>query len=398
MNRNDALTSSLSRFQTIALGVGVIGLIALGAGAAVNLEQFFKAYLYGYLFCLGVPLGSLGLMMLHHLSGGRWGIAVRRLLEASAMTMPFMALLFIPIASTFFINGGHTLYLWANLEEVAKDPILTFKSPYLNVSSFLLRAAIYFTIWICLAFFLRQMSLEQDRTGNPGLVKRMRVLSGAGLALFVLSASFAAFDWGMSLDPHWFSSMYGVLFMVGGGLTTLAVLIITLSMLLDSEQLTGLVSINELHDLGKFMFAFVIIWAYMSFGQYLIIWSGDLAESVPWYVRRTGEGWQWIAVCLIFAHFFLPFILLLSRYNKRTPRIIATIAAWIVVMRLIDITWWILPEFHVSVLNISWIDIAAPLGIGGIWFWLFIQNIKGKALLPMKDPGMEALMHSGGHH
>ncbi len=390
----------LNQFQTVSLIVGIIGVVLLGLGAMLDIEQFFRSYLFGYLFALSIPLGSLVWMMIHHVTGGGWGVAVRRIFESSAMTLPIMALLFIPVILATWGGFGEQglLYEWSSPEIVEGDPIIAHKQLYMNPQAFLIRAIIYFVIWAGLALLLRSWSLSQDRTGNPALATRMRGLSGVGIVLFVLATTFAMFDWGMSLDPHWFSSMYGVLYMIGDGLITLAFTVTILSMLINHEPLSEYVSTKEIHDLGKLMFGFTVLWAYVSYGQYIIIWSGDVAEFTPWYAHRTQNGWQWVAVTLMGLHFFLPFLVLLSRKIKQNLRTLVPIAIWMIVMRLIDMSWLILPEFHESVAGIHWMDIAAPLGMAGIWCAIFIWILKSRPLLPMNDPNMEALILRGGHH
>lgn len=399
MNRAETANGPLNTLQMVALVVGVVGVALLGLGFAINPEQFFRSYLFGFLFSISVPLGCLGFMMLHHMTGGTWGLTVRRMFEAGALTLPLMALLFAPIALTLlgFFGDPGILYHWANPEVVRGDPILEHKTPYLNVPFFLARTAGYFLIWALLAVLLRNWSIQQDRTGNVGLVQRMRMVSAPGIVLFVLTVSFAAFDWGMTLDPHWFSTIYGVMFLVGDGLFTLAFLIVMVGLLINREPMAGVVSTKQVHDLGKLMLAFTVLWAYVSFAQYLIIWSGNIAEFTPWYVRRTAGGWEWFTVVLILFHFLVPFFLLLSRRNKQKLSFLMGIALWMIVMRLLDLSWVILPEFHSTVANVSWMDFAAPLGLFGIWLAVFLALLKRQPLLPANDPGMVDFAF-GGHH
>jgi hypothetical protein len=227
----------------------------------------------------------------------------------------------------------------------------------------------------------------------------MRMLSGIGIALFVLTVTFATFDWGMSLDPHWFSSIYGALYIVGSGLITLCFMVIVMNMLTRTEPLSRIVAVDQFHDLGTLMFAFTVLWAYMSFGQYVIIWSGNVAEFVPFYIHRTQGGWQYLALVLMAAHFFLPFFLLLSRRNKRNVTMLTGIAVFMIIMRLLDLSWVILPNFHETMAQISWMDIAAPVGMVGVWVGIFAQLLKSQPLIPVNDPNMDLLkLDAGKHH
>ncbi|MCG8351096.1 MAG: hypothetical protein MI924_25280 [Chloroflexales bacterium] len=398
MNRAET-NSQLNAFQLMALVVGVIGIALLALGFFLSAEQFFQSYLFGYLFCLSLPLGCFGLMLLQHLTGGTWGLATRRLLEAGAMTLPVMGLLFIPIAlSVTGVYGQEgILYHWSN-PEALEDPFIAHKAPYLNSQFFILRAVIYFVIWAGIAFLIRRWSLEQDQTGNPKLPARMRVLSGLGVIFFVVTVTLAMTDWGMSLDPHWFSTMYGPMFMVGEGLITLAFMIVMMRLLLNTEPMAGVVSTKQVHDVGKLMLAFTVLWAYVSFSQYLIIWSGNVAEFTPWYVRRAEGGWEWFPIVLIIFHFFLPFFLLLSRRRKKNVALLGSVAIFIIFMRLVDMSWLILPEFHETVIAVSWTDLVAPLGLLGLWITIFLWIVKRRPLLPYNDPGMVDFAIGGGHH
>ncbi len=409
MNRTATVNPQLNTLQMVALVIGVIGAALLGLGAFLNFEQFLESYLFGFLVALSVPLGCLGLLLLQHLTGGGWGIAVRRLLEAGAITLLFMALLFVPIGlAVAGVFGEGVLYHWTDAAlwtagSPEFDPIVAHKLPYLNSQAFLIRSAAYFVIWIGLAFLLRSWSLEQDRTGNPGLAIRMRMLSGVGVALLVLTVSFSAFDWGMSLDPHWFSTIYGVIFMINDGLFTLGFLILMMRLLIDREPMAGVVATKQVHDLGKLLLGFTVLWAYVSFSQYVIIWSGNVAEFTPWYIRRTSGGWEWFTVALILFQFFVPFFLLLSRRRKRNLSMLVSVAVWLIVMRFVDLSWVILPEFHETVLAVSWMDFAAPLGMLGLWVALFLGVLKRQPLLPENAPGIDDMraahaVHAGGHH
>jgi len=399
----------LSRLQTFGIGAAVIGLALLLLGYfVVGAEQFFRSYLFGFYFTVSLSLGSLAFLMIQHLTGGAWGVTVRRMLESGAMLMPVMGLLFIPIILATFsetctaLGLTHPLYEWANPALVTPgspefDPAIYHKLPWLTPMFFAARAVIYFVIWTGLAFMLRSWSVEQDRTGNQAMAARMRMISGIGLALFVISATFAAFDWTMSLNPHWFSSMYGAHYMVSSGLLTLAFMIVMLTQVRQSPIFEQHVTIKPIHDIGKLMLAFTVLWTYLSYGQFVIIWAGDIAESTPWFIDRTNGGWVVLVPILMLFQFFVPFFLLLSRRNKRNINSLATIAALIVLMRFIDASWIVLPAFHANILEVSWMNFAAPVGLLGVWVTIFASNLQRASLLPLNDPNMEWL-HAGGHH
>jgi hypothetical protein len=404
-----ARVPQLSRLQTLGLGAAVIGIALLAVGYfVVGPDQFCRSYLFGFYFAMSFALSSLGFLLLQHLTGGAWGVTVRRMLEAGALAMPVMALLFVPIVlatfpSTMGILGlTHPLYQWADPALVTPssptyDPGIAHKLPWLTPEFFAIRGAIYFIVWSSLALILRSWSIQQDRTGSEVMRARMRMISGIGLALFVISISFAAFDWTMSLDPHWFSSMYGVQYMVSSGLTMLAFLILMFTQIEGTEIFKAHVSIKPIHDIAKLMLGFTVLWTYVTYMQYNIIWSGDLAESTPWFVVRTHGGWLTVVPILMVFQFFLPFFLLLSRRRKQSVSTVAPIAALIIIMRFVDLSWIVLPSFHESITQVNWTEFAAPVGLAGIWLAVFAWNLQRAALLPLNDPNMEWL-HAGGAH
>lgn len=378
------------RFQRGSLIVGVIALVLCGLGALASREQFFYSYLMAYSFWLGIALGSLGIFMLHNLTGGAWGVVIRRLLESAMRTLPLMLILFLPL---FF--GLENLYEWARPEAVAKDPSLQHKSGYLNAPFFLLRSALYFALWIGAAYFLTRWSRDHDRTANPRLIERLRILSGPGLAVYVLTITFASIDWLMSLEPHWYSTIYGVHFLGSHVLSAFALMILVAGWLARGEPFSDVFRPSHFHDLGNLLLAFVMLWAYFAFSQWLIIWSGNLPEEVTWYVRRTRGGWEWIALALIVFHFFLPFFLLLMRGIKRRVQALGALAAAIVFMRLLDIFWYTLPAFHRGALHIHWMDIAAPIGLGGVWLAVFIWQLRLAPLIPLNHPSTKEMLEGG---
>lgn len=380
---------NLQSLRTKALVVGIAGLVA--CLLRFDAGQSFQSYLLGFLFCLLLPLGSLAVLMLHHMVGGAWGFVIRRQLEAAARTIPLMAVLFVPL-----LFGMTELYPWADPQKVAANEHLAHKTPYLNFGFFLGRAIFYFVVWTILALLLSRWSSSQDETGGKASQRRLQNVSAGGLVLFGLTISFAAVDWGMSLEPLWFSTIYGALFIVGGALSSIVLTIIVLAALRDRKPLDQVVTSDHFHDLGKLLLAFVMLWAYISFSQYLIIWSGNLAEEVPWYLSRGRGGWEHVALVLIILHFFVPFALLLSRKRKRSSRALVRVAALVLALRFVDMVWLIVPAFHPGELTLDWLDFVAPLGIGGLWLACFLWVLEGQPLLPLRDPRFESLVAASG--
>ncbi len=344
------------------------------------IEQLFRSYLVAYLFWLGIALGCLPLLMLHHLVGGAWGFVVRRILEAGTRTLPLMLLLFVPL-----LLGIHSLYEWSHSDVLTNDQVLQAKHAYLNVPFFIIRAAIYFFVWMAVAFLLNRWSAEQDATGNPVLVRRFQLLSAPGIVVYSLAITFASIDWGMSLEPHWFSTIYGMLFIVGQALTALAFVIPVAGFLAESPPVSDVMTPDVLQDLGNLLLTFVMLWAYIAFSQYLIIWSGNLPEEIPWYLHRGTNGWQWVAAFLALFHFAIPFLLLLGRANKRSKTFLGAIAAAVLLMRWVDMYWLIAPSFSPNV-GIHLFDIVLFALIGGVWLHVFWKQLTKRALLPLRDP------------
>ena len=377
----DVAIPELKDLQQRLLIAGAVGAVVSVLGFLLNSRQFFQSYLMAYMLWLGVTLGCLALGMVHQLSGGAWGVLIRRPIGAASRVIPLMTVLFLPIAL-----GVMRIYPWTNADLVAHDEALQHKQLYLNVPFFLTRAAIYFLTWNALSYFLNRWSLEQDRTGDPRIARRMQMLSGGGLVAYGLTITFASFDWMMSLEPHWYSTIYGVLILGGQGLSSLAFLIIVLVWLSRRPPLDQIVVPAHFHDLGNLMLAFVMLWAYFSFSQYLIIWAGNLPAEIAWYLHRMQTGWRPIAVVLMLFHFALPFVVLLSRTVKRQGRLLVRVAIAVLVVRLVDLWWLIGPEFHTDGIAVSWMDAWIPLSVGALWLAAFIYQLRGRAILPVHDP------------
>ena len=382
MNVNAELDATLGRLLPRALGVGLLALGICGIGGLFDPTQFFRSYLFAYLFWLGIALGSLAVLMVHHITGGAWGFLIRRLLEASAMTLPLMALLFLPI-----LFGMHAIFSWSHPEVIAAEKVLQHKSHFfLNVSWFVARTVVYFVLWIGLAWILRKWSLEQDRTGVPAITRRFQHLCGPGLVVYVVTVSLASIDWIMSLEPKWYSTIFGLVIICGQALSAVAAMIVAAVWLVGRKQLTALVEPENFRDLGHMLLAFVLLWTYMAFSQYLIIWSGDLSTEAIFYVHRSHGGWQWVALFLAMFHFFVPFTLLIFGGIKKNVRLLAAIAATLLCAHLVDNFWLVQPTFSTTGLHVHWMDMLLPLGLGGLWLTAFVRQIRGHALVPLHDP------------
>jgi hypothetical protein len=377
----DQLIPELATYQRRLFMAGAIGAALSVIGLFVNAAQFFQSYLMTFMMLLGATLGCLAFGMIHQLSGGAWGVVTRRIFGAASRVLPLLTLMYLPI-----VFGMHHLYEWTHEDVVAADEVLRGKRLYLNTPFFLARAALYFAVWNAISYFLNRWSLEQDRNPDPRIARRVQRLSGGGLLAYGLTITFASFDWVMSLDPHWFSTIYGILFIGGQGLTALAFLIVALEWLSRREPLNTIVVPAHFHDLGNLMLAFVMLWAYFSFSQYLIIYSANLPEEITWYTRRLFTGWRVIGVMLVVLHFAVPFLILLSRTVKRAPQLLVKVAIGVLVVRLVDLFWLIAPEFHREGLVVSWLDVALPLSLGAVWLGAFIRQLRGRALVPVHDP------------
>lgn len=396
MNSANTSTLDVSRFQRIALIVGAAGVVLLIVGYVLNHDQFFRSYLFAFTFWIGIALGSLVLLMLQHLTGGGWGMVIRRPLEAATRTLPLMLLLFIPI-----LLGNHSLYPWTHADHAAE---LGDKARYyLNLPFFVIRVAVCFGIWFLLAFFLNKWSREQDRTGDRNLAKKMRVLSGPGIILFVLTVTIVSVDWVMSLDPHWMSTMFGFLFVAAWGVSALAFVIAVMATISKHAPLNQIMAPRYFHDLGKLLLALVMLWTYFAFSQYLIIWSGDLPEEIRYYLPRTKGVWGAIAVTVALLHFALPFLFLLSRSVKRDARKLLLLAVLILVMRLIDFYWMIAPNFLVTPeysapFRMHWLDFVAPVALGGLWLAAYAWQLGKQSLVALNDPRYEGVLEQAQSH
>ncbi len=383
---------SVGRLQQSALAIGGIALILALFGAVRSPELFYPSYLMSFMLILGLALGSLGLVMLQHLTSGHWGIIIRRPLESATRTLPLVAAFFLPIA---FIGMKYLYGAWLDPEKVKKEPLSDFQRGYLTHNGYLTRAVIYFAIWLLLMFIFNRLSRQQDADREDrALRRRLNMLAGPGIIVYVFAMSFAAIDWVMSLSPHWASTIYGFLFVVGQLISSMALMIAVVVLLARAEPLAGILQKRHLHDLGKLLLAFVMLWAYFDFSQLLIIWSGNQPEEISFYRTRLYGEWGVVAVIVLVFHFFVPFFLLLSQDVKRNAKLLPKIAVWLIFMRLVDLFWMTRPEFTSRAVP-TWLDIVLPLALGGLWLGFFAFNLKQLPLLPVGDPKLEEAIE---HH
>ncbi|MBZ5641325.1 MAG: hypothetical protein LAO19_01070 [Acidobacteriia bacterium] len=388
--RNDSL--NLNRLPMQLAGAGAVLLAVCAAAGFADRADFFRSYLVAYLFWIGITLGCLAVLMVQHLTGGQWALVIRRILEAGTRTLPLMAVAAIPL-----LLGMHSLYSWSLPGQT--DPVILGKQLYLNTNFFIVRMVIYFCVWFSLAYFLNKGSRTEDAEGaGLPLALRLEAISGFGLVLYGFTVTFAGIDWVMSLEPRWYSTIYGLLFMVGQALAAMAFSIAVLIWLSDSEPLSRSVQPAHYQDLGSFLLTFVMLWAYLEFSQFLIIWGGNLNSEIPWYLRRMQGTWGHVGLLLVVLNFALPFFLLLFRHVKRRKRSLLIVAGLVLLMRLVDMFWMVLPAFGGGNARLTWMNVALPLGFGGIWLAYFIWQLQKAPILPVHDPRMEGVaQHAAGH-
>ena len=384
---------SVGHVQQRALIAGVIGVVLCVIGYVKSPESLLHSYLLAFMFILGLSLGSLGLLMLQHLTGGMWGIVIRRPLESATRALPLVFILFAPI---FF--GFRYLYgAWLNAPTTGEHRLSDFQQHYLTANWFHIRALIYFAVWLLLMWVFNSWSRKQDvDREDRALRRRLKMLAGPGIILYVFAMSFAAIDWVMSLSPHWASTIYGFLYVAGQLISSMSLMICVVVLLSRAPVFQGVLKPRYLHDLGKLLLAFVMLWAYFSFSQLLIIWSGNSPEEISFYRSRLYGEWGYVSVIILIFHFFVPFFLLLSRDLKRNPSLLPKVALWLIFMRFVDIYWLTRPEFTASAIPSLW-DLAAALGLVGLWFFVFAWQLQKMPLLPLGEPKLEEVLDPHEH-
>jgi len=394
MNAQDyRAPESVDRMRQRALIAGVVGLLLCLLGIVKYPAQFFPSYLLAFMFVLGLSLGSLGLLMMQHLTGGDWGIVIRRPLESATRVLGLVAVLFVPI----FFGMKYLYTAWLHAPNSGEGALSEFQRGYLTQSGFRFRAIIYFVIWGVMVFLFNRWSREQDaRPEDVSIVRRFKMFSGPGIILYVFVMTFASIDWVMSLSPHWASTIYGFVFIAGQLISSMALMVAIVVLLARAGPLSGVLQARHIHDLGKFLLTFVMLWAYFEFSQLLIIWSGNQPEEISFYHSRLYSQWGVVAVLVVIFHFFVPFFLLLSRDLKRNTKLLAGVAIWLIVMRLVDLFWYIRPEFTPSAWPNLW-DLAAVLAVAGLWFFFFAGQLKQLPVLPVGDPKLAGAIANHEH-
>jgi hypothetical protein len=360
-------------------------------------DEFYRAYLVGFMCWLGLALGSMAIIMIRHLTGGGWGVVIRRLQGAAMRTLPLLALLFLPI-----IFGIHNLYIWARpLSEVAdahlRAHLEDITKTYLTTGGFIWRAVFYFAVWNLLSFLLSKWSKEGDKPGSPDNTDRFKAVAGPGLILYGFTISFAAIDWIMSLDPSWVSTIFGLVILIGQVLSAMCFAVVVERILFDYKPMSEMLKPDFVHDHGKWMLAFTMVWAYFNYSQWLIIWAGNLPAEITYYMRRLNGGWGYLGLVIVIFHFAVPFSILLSRSFKRDIRRLVWLAAWLLLMRYLDNLWIIEPNFS-QTLKFTVADFVVPIAIGGLWLAYFFHNLSTLPLLPAYDPSAEEVLEPAHHH
>lgn len=368
----------------IFLIVGLSGLVLSGVGYFINHEQFFHSWLVAFAYWASIGIGGYFLTLIHHLSGAVWSVVIRRIPETLMATLPVMLILFIPI-----VLGMHDLYHWTHHDAVAHDPLLQGKAPYLNTTFFIIRTVIFFAIWTIFGRLLYKYSTQNDVTGDAGLLAKSKKISPLAVILFAFTVSFAAFDWLMSLDPHWYSTIFGVYYFAGSTMAAYAT--VTLFVLFFEQRglLKGLVSKEHYHDLGKLTFTFTIFWAYMAFSQYFLIWYANIPEETVWFLHRWEGSWKAVSLLLAIGHFIVPFLIMLVRALKRSALALIIFTSWMLLMHWVDMNWLVLPNLHPHGAHFSWIDVVTMFGIGGLFLWLFMWQLGKHSLVPINDPNLD---------
>jgi len=376
-----------------ALGIGAAFAILTALGFALTPVATLRSWMIGFMLCLGLTLGSMAFLMLWHVTGGRWGVPIRRILEAATRTIPLVTLYFLPM-----LFGAKALYSWARPIPSEDHHLQMIHDRWLNLGGFTIRAILYFAIWWILILVLNRWSAAQDKPHETHYQEKLMAVGAIGIILYFGTMTFATIDWVMSLLPGWNSTIYMLLIAVGQGLTALCLCALVARHMVEYKPIQPLLSRNEFHDMGKLMFTFVMLWAYMSFSQWLISWAGNLPEEIHWYMLRLRGGWENVALFLAIFHFCVPFAILLSSGLKQTPRKLAAVAAWLFFMRYVDLYWNIAPAHYPEHLHYGWQDFVVPVAMVALWFAFFAFNLKSWPVLALHDPRTHAALAEAEEH
>lgn len=384
MNEENFRLTDADNIARIALILGAIGLLLSVIGYFINSEQFFHSYLVALVFWVSIAVGGLFLAMLHHITGATWSVVIRRFYENTLSVLPYLFILFIPL-----LFGIHDLYQWSHKDVVAADPMLLRKSGYLNSGFFAIRTVLYFAVWILLGRSLFNDSIQQDIAKQPTFLIKSKKLSAPGVILYAITFTFASFDWLMSLDAHWYSTIFGVYVFGGSTLAVLAFITFVLLLLRNNGVLDKVVTVEHYHDLGKLLFTFCIFWAYIAFSQYFLIWYANIPEETIWFQHRWIGTWKIVSLVIAFGLFVIPFFSLMVRANKRNLAFLSVMSLWILLMHWFDIYWIVMPDLHHKGAHFSWMDVTTFLGVGGIFMWAFWRKLISSSLVPVNDPYLQ---------
>jgi hypothetical protein len=381
------ISQRLKTFMAASMFFGVLTfLVALRLDA----QRAWMAYLIPMFYFLSLALGGLFFAAVQHVTKAGWSVNIRRLAEGFTDYIPYAA-----ITLMVFLLGTQKIYKWMNLDLVAADELLDHKSAYLNMGFFLVRLCVFFGLWILFQRVIVGRSIEQDRTGSEELTHKQVGTSIAFILVFALSYSFLSVDLLMSLEPHWFSTIFGVYCFAGLFQSTIAFLILTIIYMHKKGLLAGYVTQDHLHDLGKFLFAFTVFWAYIAFSQYMLIWYANLPEETIFIIPRTEHGWVWVSIFLMLGKFIVPFFALLPRWAKRTPSHLGAVSILILVMQYVDIYWLAYPALYEHKVVFGLQEILVFLGFLGAFLWVLTRFFTKHNLVPVKDPRIHESLH---HH
>ena len=381
INQNTAI-------EKTAIIAGIVGVIISIAGFVVNRGYFFHSYLTAWGFSATIGVGGLFFVMLHHLVDATWSVVIRRIAENVMMALVMITPFFIPI-----LFGLHDLYHWTHPDLVASDHILQGKAAYLNIPFYIIRTVIFIGAWLFLVWRLYKMSITQDSDGSVSWNAKLRKISAPGMLVFAVTLTFSSFDWYMSLNAHWYSTIFGVYIFGGAVISSLSFITLIAIYLREKGVLADIVTFEHFHDLGKLMFAFTVFWGYIAFAQYFLIWYGNIPEETIWFHTRWDGSWHFFSLVLVFGHFVLPFVLLISRGTKRNLKIMKFTAVWLLLMHWVDLFWVVMPSYTSNVWSSIWIDLGTMLTVGGFGYWYFWKKLSSQAVIPVNDPRLEASIH-----